>query len=1119
MQTVNVGRLLIVDDETGLAAALREILSAHGYETEVFASGKEALEALKERDFDLLLTDLMMPEIDGIALLRAALAIDPRLVGIIMTGQGTVQTAVDAMKVGAFDYILKPFKSNALLPVISRAMDVRRLRLENMELHQTLGIYELGQTISYTLDLNAILGKVTDGALQQCDADEASILLPTREGNELYVAAVRGEDREQLLGQRVAADKHIAGWVALHREPLVLRGRVDDPRFTPLSPRGDIQLAISMPLMVGGKLAGILNLSFTKPRRSIALGELKALSILTAIAGSALESARLHTEVRIAEEKYRSIFENAIEGIFQTGPDGERFTTVNAAMARILGYDSPEELMSSATGIGGEIFLDPACHTKLMRMLETQDAASDFECECRRRDGTVIWVSFNVHPVRDAGGKLQGYEGTTENITERKRAEEERGTALLRQEGVNLLQQSLLAPAPLDQKLKNITDSIVRLFDADFCRIWLILPGDLCEQGCIHAGVREGPHVCRSHDRCLHLLASSGRYTHTNGNGHRRVPFGCCKIGRVASGEEHKLITNDVQNGPLVHDRDWARNLGLVSFAGYQLRVPGKETLGVLALFARHPIASAEDAILDGLSSTAALVVQQAAADEAVRNSEARYHMLFEASADGILIADSETKAFRYANPALCRMLGYTEEELRTMSVADIHPKDALAGVVAEFEAQVRKEKALAVDIPCLRKDGTIVYADINSVPIRIDDAVCNVGFFRDTTERRVLEAQLLQAQKMEAVGLLAGGIAHDFNNILTAIIGYSTFLQMKMKEGDSLKHHADQIIAAAQRAARLTQSLLTFSRKQIINPKPIDLNDIIRTVEKFLIRIIGEDIELKTALTEERLIVMADGSQVEQLLMNLATNARDAMPEGGLLTISTSRLAMDAEFIKAHGYGKPGPSALISVEDTGIGMDRKTQEKIFEPFFTTKEVGKGTGLGLSIAYGIVKQHNGYINLYSEPEKGTTFRIYFPITQSAVEKAEPQDKEAPRGGTETILLGEDDPAVRQLTRIILEQFGYTVIEALDGEEAVAKFTENQPKIRLLLLDIVMPKKSGKAVSEEIKKMGADVRVLYTSGYTANIIHQKGILEEGLNFITKPFAPRDLLRKVREVLDQ
>jgi signal transduction histidine kinase len=464
-------------------------------------------------------------------------------------------------------------------------------------------------------------------------------------------------------------------------------------------------------------------------------------------------------------------------------------------------------------------------------------------------------------------------------------------------------------------------------------------------------------------------------------------------------------------------------------------------------------------------------------------------------------------------------MLGYTEDELRTMEVTDIHPKDALTGAVAEFEAQRRKEKTLAADVPCLRKDGAIVHADINSVPITIDGAVCNAGFFRDITERKVLEAQLLQAQKMEAVGMLAGGIAHDFNNILTAIIGYGSLLQMKMNESDPLKHNADQIIAAADRAAHLTQSLLAFSRKQIIDPKPVNLNRIIKEVEKLLARIIGEDIELRTAVEEEELIVMADSSQLEQLLMNLATNARDAMPEGGLITISTSRLAMDADYIKAHGYGEPGPYALISFEDTGIGINKKIQEKIFEPFFTTKEVGKGTGLGLSIVYGIVKQHGGFINVYSEPGRGTTFRICFPITQSAVEKPELRKKAASRGGAETILVGEDDPVVRQLTRMILEQSGYAVIEAVDGEEAVAKFAGNRDTIRLLLLDIVMPKKNGRAVAEEIKKTGADVRVLYTSGYTANVIHRKGILEEGFEIITKPFAPRDLLRKVREVLDR
>lgn len=929
MEAVVLGRVLVVDDETELMSALSEMVSAQGYETEGFTSGADALEALKDRHFDLLLTDLMMPATDGITLLRQGLAIDPYLTGIIMTGQGTVQTAVDAMKVGAFDYILKPFKLSALLPVLSRAMEVRRLKMENLQLRQTIGIYELGQTISYTLDLRAILDKVADGALQQCEANEASIMLPTREGRELYVAAVRGRNRHLLLGRRVPADKNIAGWVAHHREPLVLRGKVQDPRFAPAAERDDIFLAVSLPFMVGGKLAGILNLNFTQPRRQLTIGELKALSILAAIAGTALESARLHGEIRIAEERYRSIFENAIDGIFQTSPDGQSFTTVNAAMARILGYDSPEHLMAAVAGIGPHVFLEPSCREKLMTTLETRDAVSEFECQWRRRDGMAIWVSINLHGVRDSKGKVQGYEGMIEDITERRVAEEE--------------------------------------------------------------------------------LA-----------------------------KERNLLRTLINNLP-----------------------------------------------------------------------------------DSIYFKDLQSR-FITTNTAHQRFLGAKSlDEVVGKMDLDFLPKELAQRYYAEERDVVKSGKALVNREEPVRQGDAKKWVLTTLVPLRGDGGAVEgiVGVSRDITEHKNLELQLLQAQKMEAVGQLAGGVAHDFNNILTAIIGYATFLQMKLKDDDPLKHFADQVIAAAHKAAHLTQSLLAFSRKQIINPKPVDLNEIIRRLEKFLIRIIGEDIELSAAFAEGDLVVLADSGPIEQILMNLATNARDAMPQGGLLTISTSRLTLDAEFVKAHGYGEPGKYALISFEDSGIGMDKKTQEKIFEPFFTTKEVGKGTGLGLSIVYGIVKQHNGYINVYSEHGRGTTFRIYLPLIQSAVEEAKRGDDAAPTGGTETILLGEDDPGVRSLTKMILEQSGYTVIEAIDGDEAVAKFMENRERIGLLLLDIVMPKKNGKAVSDEIKQVSPEVRALFTSGYTANVVHQKGILDKGLNFITKPFSPSDLLQKVREVLDR
>ena len=385
--------------------------------------------------------------------------------------------------------------------------------------------------------------------------------------------------------------------------------------------------------------------------------------------------------------------------------------------------------------------------------------------------------------------------------------------------------------------------------------------------------------------------------------------------------------------------------------------------------------------------------------------------------------------------------------------------------------------------------------------------------------EKEKLHAQLLQAQKLEAVGQLAGGIAHDFNNILTAMIGYGHLLKMKLKEDDPLRTYADQILSLSDKAANLTQSLLSFSRKRIMNPEPVPLNEIIKKIDHLLSRIIGEDIRLQTMLSEEDLIVMADSGQIEQALMNLATNARDAMPKGGGLTIGTEKIAIDEEFIKEHGFGKEGEYALIAVTDTGAGMDRETREKIFEPFFTTKEVGKGTGLGLSMVYGIIKQHEGYINVYSEPGSGTTFRIYLPLIEAEAEKIKPEVIQPIETGTETVLLAEDETTVREFTKKMLEEYGYKVITAASGQEAIDEFKAHKDKIQLVLLDVIMPNKNGREAYEEIKKIRPDIKVLFMSGYPADIIRKHDIIEKGFAYIEKPASPTKLLKKIREVLGE
>jgi signal transduction histidine kinase len=390
---------------------------------------------------------------------------------------------------------------------------------------------------------------------------------------------------------------------------------------------------------------------------------------------------------------------------------------------------------------------------------------------------------------------------------------------------------------------------------------------------------------------------------------------------------------------------------------------------------------------------------------------------------------------------------------------------------------------------------------------------------FRDISERKKLEAQLLQAQKMEAIGTLAGGIAHDFNNILNVIMGYGGMLMDKMPSDSSSREQMHEILSAAERAANLTRQLLVFSRKQDVVVKAVDVNEIIIGIHKMLCRVIGENIELHVNLAGHRLVVLADTGQIEQVLMNLASNARDAMPDGGHLTISTETEMIDDAYAASYGYGKPGTYAIINVADTGIGMDAETQTKIFEPFFTTKEIDKGTGLGLAISYGIVKQHKGRLTCYSEVGKGTVFRIHLPVIEDiAASGIEAETLGAIQGGSETILFAEDDSSLRELGRRVLESLGYNVITAQDGEEAVEKFMENRDRIKLALLDLIMPKKSGMEAYADIKIARPGIKVLFMSGYTNDMISRMKP-EEKLEILRKPFSPNTFLRKVREVLDR
>ncbi len=508
-------------------------------------------------------------------------------------------------------------------------------------------------------------------------------------------------------------------------------------------------------------------------------------------------------------------------------------------------------------------------------------------------------------------------------------------------------------------------------------------------------------------------------------------------------------------------------------------------------------------------------------AERALKVSEEKFRTLFEESRDVFYISTPQGK-FIDINPSGVELFGYaSQEELLSIDIGhSLYVDQSERKRFIDFVHQHGYAKDYPVQMK--RKDGRTLSVIISSTPLRNSAGEITMfrGVIRDITEQKKLEEQLFHSQKMEAVGQLAGGIAHDFNNILSAIIGYGSIMQMRIGGDAPLRHNIDQILSSANRAADLTKSLLAFSRKQIINPKPLRLNDVIGKSLDFLTRLIGEDIEVRTVLNGNDTTVLADNGQIEQVLMNLATNARDVMPDGGTLFMETDIVELDGEFIRKYPYGKEGRYVLLSVTDSGAGMDEQTKAKIFEPFFTTKEQGKGTGLGLAIVYGIIKQHKGYIHAYSEKGIGTTFKIYLPLIDAEVsDTAEAYQGQDIVGGTETILLAEDDATVRRFTVGMLTSFGYKVIEAGDGDEAVMRFRENSNDISLLLTDVIMPKKNGREAYGAMRTIRPALPALFTSGYTREVMQTKGILDESQDFIPKPVTPHLLLQQIRRVLDR
>ncbi|HEV2287661.1 MAG TPA: PAS domain S-box protein [Candidatus Acidoferrales bacterium] len=783
-----------------------------------------------------------------------------------------------------------------------------------------------------------------------------------------------------------------------------------------------------------------------------------------------------------AEERFRSIFENAVEGIYQSTPDG-RFISVNPAMARIFGYASSAEMVETVTDIARQLYCDTAHREEFKHHMEQFDVVASAEAQVRCKDGRKIWIAENSRAVRNVVGRVCYYEGTIEDVTSRKRAEAERQVSFEIVHAANVTEN-------LDELLHRIHQSLKRVLYAENCFVALFDPA---------SGKFEFPFFADRYDKApspQNMGRSCTTYVFRKG--------------------EAMLIPQEVFDQLVAQGEVELVGTPSPSWLGVPLRTPSA-TIGVLVVQHYEDSRAYTHRDLEFLASVGAqiaLAIERKRTETAFRESEARLRVLIEQLPAVLWTTDRDLHFTSSVGAGLAR-LGLKPQEVVGKSLYEyFHTDDRTFLPIAAHRRALHGE---SVTFHVEWSGGS--YA-CHAEPLRDEQGEIFgvISMALDITDRKQLEAQLRQAQKMEAVGRLAGGIAHDFNNLLMVIQGYTELLLDKLGAQHPLRRNADQIHDASQRAASLTRQLLAFSRKQMLAPQVLNIQSVVSDMEKMLRRLIGEDIELVTTNPQDLWHVKADRSQIEQVILNLAVNSRDAMPDGGKLTIETSNVELDNSYSR-HAVVEPGEYVLLAVSDTGCGMDSETQAHVFEPFFTTKEKGKGTGLGLATVYGIVKQSGGYIWVYSEVGKGTSFKVYLPRVSEAEQESQPKSEaQSPARGSETILLVEDEKGVRELAREYLEQIGYRVLQASNAALALELARNHAGPIDLLFTDVVMGGMSGRQLAEEMQKLRPEIRILYMSGYTDEAIVHHGILGRGSVLLQKPFTLNSLAIKVRETLE-
>jgi two-component system, cell cycle sensor histidine kinase and response regulator CckA len=918
------------------------------------------------------------------------------------------------------------------------------------------------------------------------------------------------------------------------------------------------------------------------------LVEIAGQALFLSVAHDITGRKKAEDSLRISEAKYRSLFENAVEGIFQTTPGG-RFISVNPALARICGFDDPLDLMRCFTDIGSQHYANPRDRDIFRQIVDERGMISGFETKLLKKDGSLVWVSINARAVRDPEGNVLHYEGTVNDITDRKNAED----ALKEMRGLLevAVEQSpsgiLIADAP-DVTIRIANSAALSIRGGDSQSLTDIA---MEEHSLKWNAYRRDGTPMPPEELPLSRAVMKGEISHNeeliirHENGEQRWVFANAAPVRGSDGNiragivvfhditdrkraEQVLRENDIfleEIQRIARLGGWKANphtdyLEWTSGVYEALEIPAGYTPGLgegLEFYEPEyiPVIQKEVAeclrtgrpfkveciartwsggkiwaevrglapVIEGMRSyvmgTFQNITERKNAEYEIMREREKLQTLSDNAPFGMALIDRAGN-FTYINARFGEIFGYELSEIcdgrswfRLAYPDPAYRHSVVATWVEDMEGALPGERKPRVfTVSC--KDGKQKIISFIPSLLASGDYLMTC---EDITELKNLESQLLQAQKMEAIGTLAGGIAHDFNNILTSLMGYGSLLQLNMEATSPLRPYIEQIMIASSKAADLTKNLLAFSRQQPVRLAPLDINKAIKDSKKLLKRLLTEDIELRTSFAQDSAVAMADRSQIDQILFNLAANARDAMPRGGTLVIETDTVHLDEGFVRAYGFGEPGPHVLLRVCDSGQGMDKGTQEKIFDPFFTTKEIGKGTGLGLATVYGIVKQHAGHVTVDSVPGQGTVFSLYLPVSGKKTGE-ERSPSVSVRRGNETILIAEDDDGVRSFIREVLEQYGYTVVEAVDGDDAVHKFRDIR-HFDLAILDSVMPGKNGREVLNEIKNEKPDIRACFISGYTKDVILDKGIEEKEYDFLAKPLTIDALLQKVREILDR